>query len=49
MKDSGVYAKKIIAEFYRTEAGNEPVREHLRTLGRPAWVAAEKKTIRRVK
>lgn len=29
-------AKKIIAEFYRTEAGNEPVRDYLKALGRPA-------------
>ncbi len=27
--------KKIIAEFYRTEAGNEPVRDELIKLGRP--------------
>lgn len=27
--------KKIIAEFFRTEAGNEPVRDYLKALGRP--------------
>jgi hypothetical protein len=29
-------AKKIIAEFFRTEAGNEPVRDYLKALGRPS-------------
>jgi phage-related protein len=28
--------KKIIAEFFCTEAGNEPVRDYLKALGRPA-------------
>lgn len=28
--------KRIHAEFYRTESGNEPVKEELRKLGRPA-------------
>jgi phage-related protein len=28
--------KKIFAEFFRTEAGREPVRDALRELGRPA-------------
>ncbi len=28
-------SKKVIAEFFRTEAGNEPVRDYLKALGRP--------------